>query len=180
MPTKLINVRFIAVLAMIASSLVHAVPTIIPAAPDLAASAYMLLDADSGKVLVSHNVDQRLPPASLTKIMTSYIAANELNVDFSYVDSRDYMKDSDNPVPGEESLFIHRSDTETVSEISEAAYSHLTISYNKRNREIYYHLISGDINYKSMTPLDTGQIKVLTEEINSQFDKVNTRICSSS
>jgi len=51
---------------------------IIPSPPQLAASAYILVDADSGKVIVEHNADQRLPPASLTKIMTSYIAASEV------------------------------------------------------------------------------------------------------
>jgi D-alanyl-D-alanine carboxypeptidase (penicillin-binding protein 5/6) len=58
-----------------------AAPVIIPSPPELAAAGYMLLDADSGEVLVSHNVDQRLPPASLTKMMTSYIAAGEVKTD---------------------------------------------------------------------------------------------------
>ena len=53
-------------------------PIIIPAPPQMAASAYLLIDADSGKTLVEHNSRQRLPPASLTKIMTSYIAAGEI------------------------------------------------------------------------------------------------------
>lgn len=37
------------------------------------------MDADTGKILVTHNADQRLPPASLTKMMTGYIAAAELD-----------------------------------------------------------------------------------------------------
>jgi serine-type D-Ala-D-Ala carboxypeptidase (penicillin-binding protein 5/6) len=51
---------------------------IVPPPPDVAASAYLLIDANSGRVLVEHNADLPLPPASLTKIMTSYIAAFEL------------------------------------------------------------------------------------------------------
>ncbi|HAK51003.1 MAG TPA: serine-type D-Ala-D-Ala carboxypeptidase [Gammaproteobacteria bacterium] len=51
---------------------------IIPAPPQLAASAYILMDARTGKILVDHNSGQRLPPASLTKIMTSYVSAFEL------------------------------------------------------------------------------------------------------
>ena len=50
----------------------------IPAAPQLAAKSYVLLDAASGKVLVENNGDQRLPPASLTKLMTAYIATLEI------------------------------------------------------------------------------------------------------
>ncbi|GGX69604.1 D-Ala-D-Ala carboxypeptidase [Saccharospirillum salsuginis] len=51
---------------------------IIPAAPQLAASSYILMDAETGQVLVSENADERLPPASLTKLMTSYIAEREI------------------------------------------------------------------------------------------------------
>ncbi|MDF1762244.1 MAG: D-alanyl-D-alanine carboxypeptidase [Oleibacter sp.] len=51
---------------------------IIPKPPALDASAYILIDADSGSVLVEHNADERLPPASMTKMMTSYIAVHEL------------------------------------------------------------------------------------------------------
>ncbi|MDX1298500.1 MAG: D-alanyl-D-alanine carboxypeptidase family protein [Pseudomonas sp.] len=50
----------------------------IPSAPQLAAKSYVLLDAASGKVLVENNGDQRLPPASLTKLMTAYIATVEI------------------------------------------------------------------------------------------------------
>ncbi len=52
---------------------------LIPAPPELAASAWILMDANTGKVLVEHNADQQLPPASLTKMMTSYIVAAELH-----------------------------------------------------------------------------------------------------
>ena len=61
------------------SSLLVASPQIIPAPPQLAASGYLLMDADSGEVLVEFNSQQRLPPASLTKIMTSYVVAQVLD-----------------------------------------------------------------------------------------------------
>lgn len=60
------------------STSVHA-KVLIPAPPQLAAKAWILLDANTGKVLVEHNADQQLPPASLTKMMTSYIVASELH-----------------------------------------------------------------------------------------------------
>lgn len=50
----------------------------IPAPPTLNASAYLLIDAANGEVLVEHNADKPLPPASLTKMMTAYIAEREL------------------------------------------------------------------------------------------------------
>ncbi|WP_028299795.1 D-alanyl-D-alanine carboxypeptidase family protein [Oceanospirillum beijerinckii] len=51
---------------------------LIPAAPKLAANSYILVDADSGRVLVEHNADKRLPPASLTKMMTAYLVEAEI------------------------------------------------------------------------------------------------------
>lgn len=52
--------------------------TIVPSPPQVAAKAFLLLDADSGAVLAEHNADMPLPPASLTKMMTSYILAREI------------------------------------------------------------------------------------------------------
>lgn len=53
-------------------------PSIIPAPPQLAATGYLLIDADTGHVLVEHNADERLPPASLTKMMSSYLVSEEI------------------------------------------------------------------------------------------------------
>ena len=51
---------------------------IVPSPPQLAAKAYLLIDAASGAVLAEHNADMPLPPASLTKMMTSYLLAREI------------------------------------------------------------------------------------------------------
>lgn len=53
-------------------------PTMMPAPPQISASAYLLIDADSGRVIVEHNADQTLGPASLTKLMTSYVLSYAL------------------------------------------------------------------------------------------------------
>ena len=50
----------------------------IPGAPNLQASGYLLVDATNGEVLVEYNADEPLPPASLTKMMTAYIAEREI------------------------------------------------------------------------------------------------------
>jgi D-alanyl-D-alanine carboxypeptidase (penicillin-binding protein 5/6) len=47
---------------------------IIPPPPPLAAKSYVLMDAESGTVLVNEKGDERLAPASLTKLMTAYVA----------------------------------------------------------------------------------------------------------
>lgn len=51
---------------------------IVPAAPKIKASSYLLMDFSSGEYLVEENSDERLPPASLTKIMTIYVTSTEL------------------------------------------------------------------------------------------------------
>ena len=53
-------------------------PTFMPSAPNLDATGYILIDATSGKVLAEKNSDQRMPPASLTKLMSMYIISGAL------------------------------------------------------------------------------------------------------
>lgn len=50
-----------------------------PPAPTIAASAYLLQDFHTGKVLAENNADAKLAPASLTKIMTVYVVFRELS-----------------------------------------------------------------------------------------------------
>jgi D-alanyl-D-alanine carboxypeptidase (penicillin-binding protein 5/6) len=49
-----------------------------PTPPSIKARAYILQDYDSGKVLVEVNADERMEPASLTKMMTVYVVLAEL------------------------------------------------------------------------------------------------------
>ena len=51
----------------------------IPPAPNLNVKANVLMDFDSGMILASSNKDLTLPPASITKMMTAYLAFTELN-----------------------------------------------------------------------------------------------------
>lgn len=53
-------------------------PTITPQAPNLSAKSYVLMDAESGKILAMQNAHQRVAPASLTKMMTAYVISHAL------------------------------------------------------------------------------------------------------
>ncbi len=68
--------------ALLAGAVACGVPAaaqhIVPDPPQVAARGHVLMDADTLDVLAESNADERLPPASLTKIMTSYVAASEL------------------------------------------------------------------------------------------------------
>jgi len=50
----------------------------IPAAPQLGAFSYILIDFNSGEILVEHEADARVEMASITKLMTSYAVFQEL------------------------------------------------------------------------------------------------------
>jgi len=50
----------------------------IPAAPQVDAKSWLVMDMASGQMLVEKNIDERVEPASLTKIMTAYVVASEL------------------------------------------------------------------------------------------------------
>lgn len=50
----------------------------IPAVPPIAAKSYLLLDFRSGQTLAAHNENERVEPASLTKLMTAYLVFNAL------------------------------------------------------------------------------------------------------
>lgn len=53
-------------------------PLITPSPPTLNAKAYILIDVNSGKIIAEKNSDEKLPPASLTKMMTLYVISNAL------------------------------------------------------------------------------------------------------
>jgi len=53
-------------------------PLITPAPPTLNAKAYILIDVNSGKILAEKNSEEKLPPASLTKMMTLFVISNAL------------------------------------------------------------------------------------------------------
>jgi D-alanyl-D-alanine carboxypeptidase (penicillin-binding protein 5/6) len=51
----------------------------VPAAPQLGARSYLLVDFNSERILVEHNADMRVEPASITKLMTAYVVFSELD-----------------------------------------------------------------------------------------------------
>nr|WP_242011140.1 D-alanyl-D-alanine carboxypeptidase family protein [Vibrio furnissii] len=55
-----------------------AAPIVVPNPPQLSAKGYVLMDYNTGQVLVEHNANEKMNPASLTKLMTSYVAGQEM------------------------------------------------------------------------------------------------------
>jgi D-alanyl-D-alanine carboxypeptidase (penicillin-binding protein 5/6) len=51
----------------------------VPAAPQIGAKSYLLIDFNSNRILVENNADLRVEPASITKLMTAYVVFSELD-----------------------------------------------------------------------------------------------------
>jgi D-alanyl-D-alanine carboxypeptidase (penicillin-binding protein 5/6) len=65
-------------IVVIGSQGVWSSSALMPSPPELGADSYILMDASSGRVLVENDAEKRLEPASLTKMMTAYIADREM------------------------------------------------------------------------------------------------------
>ncbi len=80
------RIRTMKVWAVAAAALLHAssvqsgpaAQLVVPAPPAVAASAYLVQDFESGQILVEQNIDARVEPASLTKMMTTYVVESEM------------------------------------------------------------------------------------------------------
>jgi D-alanyl-D-alanine carboxypeptidase (penicillin-binding protein 5/6) len=75
--TKLVR-TVVTVVTLLAPLLVNAQAPI-PSAPDLSARGYILIDNDSGKLLAAKNENERLDPASITKLLTAYVTFRAIN-----------------------------------------------------------------------------------------------------
>ena len=71
---------FVALIAGLAA--LHAVTAAaalsVPPLPSIEARAYLLMDFNSGQILAESKADERMEPASLTKLMTSYVIYKEM------------------------------------------------------------------------------------------------------
>ncbi|SFN35963.1 D-alanyl-D-alanine carboxypeptidase family protein [Marinobacter pelagius] len=77
--TVLRSLSVVLVLALALAGKVMAQSVLIPSPPQIAGSSYVLMDPKSGRIIMEENSNERLPPASLTKMMTAYIVERELD-----------------------------------------------------------------------------------------------------
>ncbi len=78
MPKNWLFIALISALPLFQPSLAVAQEAL-PKAPELAAESWILIDAETGSVLAESNADQPLPPASLAKMMTTYIVSKKID-----------------------------------------------------------------------------------------------------
>ena len=65
-------------LSLLSSGIVSAQTRPTPAPPIIGAKSYLMIDGETGHVLAMHQADERLAPASLTKLMTAYVVFQAL------------------------------------------------------------------------------------------------------
>jgi D-alanyl-D-alanine carboxypeptidase (penicillin-binding protein 5/6) len=65
-------------LIALVTSLSATAATLVPATPKIKAKGYLLMDFNSGRILAESKSDTRMEPASLTKMLSSYVIAYEL------------------------------------------------------------------------------------------------------
>ncbi|MDF1653494.1 MAG: D-alanyl-D-alanine carboxypeptidase [Coxiellaceae bacterium] len=86
--TPLVNSMPSASAHAVVSSPVAAAPTITPPAPNINAKGFVLMDAQSGNIIAQKNMNQRMQPASLTKMMTLYIVSQALQSGRIHLDDK--------------------------------------------------------------------------------------------
>lgn len=95
-------------------------PIVVPDAPEIAAKGFVLMDYHSGKVLAEKEANTRLSPASLTKMMTSYVIGQELergNISLSdkvVISKNAWAKN----FPDSSKMFIEVGTTVTVDDLN--------------------------------------------------------------
>lgn len=114
-------------LALSVGVMLLVVPTVqaaeAPTAPQVDAKAYVLMDYNSGKILAEGNADTHLDPASLTKIMSSYVIgqamkAGKIKPDDLVTVGKDAWATGNPVLRGSSLMFIKPGDQVPVSELN--------------------------------------------------------------
>jgi D-alanyl-D-alanine carboxypeptidase (penicillin-binding protein 5/6) len=89
---KLISLIFLSILSF--TNLIFAEESFIPKPPSLNATNYILLDSVSGRILAENGADERIEPASITKIMAGYVAADQIAKGFVSLEDEVFISEN--------------------------------------------------------------------------------------
>lgn len=88
----------------------------VPAPPTGDATSYLLMDYQSGYLLAAHNIDDPIEPASLVKMMTAYVAGEELKAGHISLDDTVLVSEKAWRMPGSR-MFIEVDTRVSVLEL---------------------------------------------------------------
>ena len=150
---RLLRALFILTVA-IGSQGVWSSSALIPSPPDLGADSYILMDAVSGRVLVEHNAEKRVEPASLTKMMTAYIADREMEEGRLSMDEE--VRVSVNAwQTGGSRMFIQEGTSVTVGELMRGI---IIQSGNDASVALAEHIAGSEKSFAQMMNQQAGQL----------------------
>ncbi|MGF1731655.1 D-alanyl-D-alanine carboxypeptidase family protein [Photobacterium kasasachensis] len=91
-----------------------------PSPPEIAAKAWVLMSYESGQVIASENEQALLAPASLTKIMTTYVVGKELNAGHIAADDKVIISENawGQKFPGSSKMFLNVGDEVSVDDLN--------------------------------------------------------------
>ncbi|MBV1841978.1 D-alanyl-D-alanine carboxypeptidase family protein [Photobacterium ganghwense] len=92
----------------------------LPTPPEIAAKAWVLMSYESGQVIAGENIHKQHAPASLVKIMTSYVVGQELKA--GHIATDDLVVISENAwgqkFPGSSKMFLNVGDQVSVDDLN--------------------------------------------------------------
>ncbi len=88
----------------------------IPAAPQVSANSYLVMDADTGFVVASDNPDKRVAPASLTKLMSAYVIFQYLKAEQISLDETVTVSNKAYKTPGSR-MFIEENSKVSIEDL---------------------------------------------------------------
>lgn len=120
--------------------------SVMPPAPEIGAKGYMLLDLTTGQTLAEFNSKERLDPASLTKLMTAYMA-------FAALESKQIKFEQQVPISPQawkaegSRMFVEPNKPVTVEEL---LYGVIVQSGNDASRAIAELLAGDETNFANL------------------------------
>lgn len=131
---------------LLAAPNVLADPLPLPAAPQVDARNYALVDPLSGQMLAAHDAEKQVPPASLTKLMTAYLVEREL--DRGNISLDDKVRVSENAWrTGGSKMFI---EVNTEVSIRDLLYGIIISSGNDASVAVAEHLAGGEAPFADL------------------------------
>ena len=79
--------KIIILLTLLSSNLLHS-QSFVPNAPELNLKSYMLIEPNTNTVIAESNADGLVEPASMTKVMTAYVVADQIKNDLISIDDK--------------------------------------------------------------------------------------------
>lgn len=129
-------------------------PLIIPAMPELNAKSYVLMDYNTGKVLAAKEPDAKLPPASMTKMMSMYVISQALQNDQIKMDDQVRVSKEATTVKGS-TMFLRQGQVVSVKELIRGI---ITVSGNDATVAMAEHVAGSQNAFVSLMNQEAQQL----------------------